>query len=258
MGDQSAPQPSPPARRGLRRRDFLALSSLAAVTPLLEPFAAAGELLANATSPSSKPLSIGYLEGSQFLSGLSRLAASLPRATVIRQGDTLTSGLQVVPASSLPSGDPSLVGGAVRLAVRGFYGPTGSGLPPAIDLDVYVPALALAAGDGALFHAWSYRGAPAENLSAPLSFPVWPDWTSNLALGLRVVPASGATRNFHSTFTLAAQAGQPRLQTGVYLLGLTADAWSTPVTLPADPSSLPARLVSIVFTVAPEGLRSAS
>ncbi|MBV8200739.1 MAG: hypothetical protein JOZ15_08955, partial [Acidobacteria bacterium] len=196
----------------LRRRDFLALGSLAALTPLL-PRAASGSSLADATGAPAEagtagaaaaqaplPLSVGYLEGSELLSNLRKLQPDLTVLTVQRHGSTFTAGRRMAPSHRFPAGDPSLVGGAVRMTIHDLYprllpdGPAAQQWPQAIDLDVLVPLLEPPAGSTARFAAWSYRRLPAagrsaEDRSARVSFVLWPDWYSDLSVVMRVVPA---------------------------------------------------------------------
>jgi hypothetical protein len=247
-------------QRGIRRRDFLVWSSAAIALPWVSRAASARELLADAGEPRLS-LSVGYLEGSSQLPRLARLHSSLRAYTVGQVGNTFIEQRTVVPAVGLPSGDPSLVGVRTMIGVRGVF-PTladPASLPAAIDLDLYIPALALGTGDGALFHAWSYqKNSAASNLSAPLSFPVWPDWNSNFAVELTITSQSGVVTKRHATFTLAANKDEPRLQPGAYLLGLSEGVWNDKVELPDDNSPAALPLASVVLTVAPEGVEVGS
>src|SRR6202035_703815 len=90
-----------PGLARLRRRDFLALGSLAALTPLL-PRAAHGSALPDAlAAPAAQarplPLSVGYLEGSELLSNLRKLQPDLTVLTVQRRGGTFTAGRRMLP-----------------------------------------------------------------------------------------------------------------------------------------------------------------
>lgn len=270
-------------RRPLRRRDFLALGSLAALTPVVAPLfaprAAAGVTLAGAPADAADaaaggsapaaaavqrlPLSVGYLEGSELLDNLRKLPPDLSVLTVHRRGDTFTAGRHMLPSESFPAGDPALVGGPVRMTVHDLYprtlpdGPAAEQWPLAIDLDVLVPLLEPPPGNTALFEAWSYRRLPAEDRSARVSFVLWPDWYSDLSLNLRVVPAGAGAppRLLQAAFTLGADRGRPRLLKGVYLLGLDAGTWDEPLDLPDDPAQLPPDRLSVLVTIEPEGLR---
>ncbi len=252
-----------PGRAPLRRRDFLALGSLAALTPLL-PRAAAGSTLPGGSAPEGAapaprlPLSIGYLEGSGLLDNLRKLAPDLAMLTGERRGSTFTLPRRMLPSHSFPSGDPGLVGGPVRMTVHDLYprrlpdGPAAGQWPAAIDLDVLVPLLDPPAGSTARFAAWSYRRLPAEDRSARVSFVLWPDWYSDLGLVMRVVPAGGQPRLFEARFTLGSDRGRPRLLKGIYLLGIAPHAWDDDVDLPDDPAQVPPEQLSVLVTIEPE------
>jgi hypothetical protein len=261
----------------LRRRDFLALGSLAALTPLLTRAASASTLTGPETAPAEAgtaakaapavlPLSVGYLEGSELLSNLRKLQPDLTVLTVDRRGSTYTAGRRMLPSHSFPAGDPGLVGGPVRMTVHDLYprllpnGPAAQQWPTAIDLDVMVPLLDPPAGSTARFAAWSYRrlpGLPAEDRSARVSFVLWPDWYSDLGLVMRVVPAGAGSqpRLLQTRFTLGSDHGRPRLLKGIYLLGVAPGAWDEGIDLPEDPAQVPPELLSVLVTIEPEELR---
>lgn len=276
--DEDSRRPSP-----LRRRDFLALGSLAVLTPampaLFERAAAAATLPGAERSPApvtgaaagaarpapapTLPLSAGYLEGSELLENLRKLAPDLSDLSVVRRGGVFTAARRLLPAHSYPSGDPRLVGGPVRITIHDLYPrtlPSGAAKrrwPAAIDLDVLVPLLDPPRGSTARFEAWSYRRhAAAEDRSARVSFLVWPDWYSDLSLILRVVPAGASSqpRLLQARFTLGADPGRPRLLKGIYLLGLDRGTWDEDTDLPDDPAQVPPELLSVVVTVEPEEL----
>jgi|GEM_PF-1256609 len=280
--DDGAPRPGP-----LRRRDFLALGSVAALTPVMAPWfarsAGAATLPGPLTGPADAgaapqgqpagnpamqvlPLSVGYLEGSELLQNLRKLQPDLQVLTVQRRGGTFTAGRHILPSHSYPSGDPSLVGGAVRMTVHDLYprrlpdGPAAEQWPAAIDLDVMVPLLDPPAGSTARFQAWSYRRLPAEDRSARVSFVLWPDWYSDLGLVMRVVPAGAGSAGGHprllkTRFTLGNDQGRPRLLKGIYLLGLEPNTWNDDADLPDDPAQVPPEKLSVLVTIEPEGLR---
>jgi hypothetical protein len=276
------------ARTGLRRRDFLALGSVLAAAPFMERVAAAAALAgapAAAAAAPPRPISVGYLEGSDGVRNLRHLAAYLnqeavnpltiaPREDVANQltvaprEDVLVASRRVVPAATLPGGDSSLAGAPVRISIRGFYPPlpepwprplsaAAAGLPRAVDLDIYFPSLELSGGAGFLFQAWSYRLFPAVDLSAPLSFLISPDWYSDFAAVLSVRPARAAAaarpRLSRAAFTLGADTGRPRLQRGAYLLAINPGTWDVPVDLPGNPARAGAGMRSLLLTVSPEG-----
>ena len=278
-GDDRAPRLRP-----LRRRDFLALGSAAALTPMVAPWFARPAGATTLAGPSTgaeaaaegrrgappeaqpRPLSIGYLEGSELLANLRKLQPDLQVLTVERRGSTFTAGRHIQPSHRYPAGDPSLVGGAVRMTVHDLYprrlpdGAAAEQWPVAIDLDVMVPLLDPPAGSTALFHAWAYRRLPAEDRSARVSFVLWPDWYSDLGIAMRVVPpgAGSEPRLLQTRFTLGNDQGRPRLLKGIYLLGIEPGAWEDDVELPDDPAQVPTEQLSVLVTIEPEGLRIGS
>jgi hypothetical protein len=289
--EQDASESIRPSRTGLSRRDLLALGPLLAATPWLER-AAAAAALAGAPAPLTatvptvqapataatagvaaaatpvRPISVGYLEGSDGVPDLRRLAPDLSLTTVGRREDVLVPSRRVVPAAALPGGDSSLAGVPVRISIRGLYpplpeprpmprSPAAAGLPRAIDLDFYVPSIELSGGAGYLFDAWSFRLLPAIDVSPTLSFRIVPDWYSDLAVTLSVKPAratAGARpRLSRAVFTLGDASGRPRFQRGAYLLAINPGVWDLPVDLP-ERAAAGSGLLSLLFTVSPEGV----
>ncbi len=266
--------------RRLRRRDFLAWGSLAALapfTPWVNRAASAaalddggGESAVQESAPAgvaaspARALSAGYLEGSQDLENLRKLAPDLRILTITRRGNTLQEGRSMVPADELPAGDPALVGGPVRMTIHDLYpgvlpaDPTAAASwPVAVDLDVLVPLIDGAGSATALYQAWSYRRLPAEDRSARVSFLLWPDWYSDLSVVLRVLPAGAgaAPQTLVAKFALGAEANRPKLLKGVYLLGLREGAWNERLDLPDDPSQVAPEQLSVLMTIEPEGVR---
>jgi hypothetical protein len=264
----------------VRRRDFLAWGSLAALAPLTPWMNRAAAATGIAGDPPAGPatadrpagaaaapalrLSAGYLEGSELLENLRKLQPDLRILTVTRRGNTFQAGRGMAPADQMPAGDPSLVGGAVRMTLHDLYprflpaDPDAAGMwPQAVDLDVLVPLIGSAPGATALYQAWSYRRLPAEDRSARVSFLLWPDWYSDLSVILRVVPggAGAAAQTFVARFTLGSDANRPKLLKGVYLLGLRQGTWNDPVDLPDDSSQVPPERLSVLMTIEPEGVR---
>lgn len=277
------------AGRGLlRRRDFLALGSAAALTPVVAPWfaapAGATTLADSATTATGEPglgapagrradkplvpalpLSVGYLEGSGLLDNLRKLEPDLQVLNVQRRGGAYALARRLLPSHSYPAGDPSLVGGPVRMTVHDLYprtlpdGPSARRWPQAIDLDVLVPLLEPPQGSTALFHAWSYRRLrrlPAEDRSARVSFVLWPDWYSDLGLNMRVVPPGAGSQPLQlaTRFSLGSDPGRPKLLKGIYLLGLAPGTWDADADLPEDAADLPAEKVSVLVTIEPEPL----
>jgi hypothetical protein len=279
-----------PRIRPLRRRDFLALGSAAALSPVVAPWfarsAGATTLAELSTGPAdaaasegqrgvqpaaqARPLSVGYLEGSELLENLRKLQPDLQVLTVERRGSTFNPGRHILPSHWYSAGDPSLVGGPVRMTVHDLYprrlpdGAAAARWPVAIDLDVMVPLLDPPPGSTALFHAWSYRRLPdrlpAEDRSARVSFVLWPDWYSDLGVTMRVVPpgAGSQPRLLQARFTLGSDKGRPRLLKGIYLLGLEPGAWEDDAELPEDPAQVPPEQLSVLVTIEPERLKDGS
>lgn len=252
-----------PSAKGIGRREFLAMGSLLAVAPWFERLAAAAPEAASEAAAVQKPASLGYLEGSDLIGNLRSLPSDLRKLTVTSRGGTYTAGRRIVPAADLTSGDPALVGLPVRMTVHGLYPPAPSAAipvaarPRSVDLDVFIPCPEMGLTATARYQAWSYRRLPAENHSARVSFLVWPDWVAVLALTARVVPADPRARPLllHASFTPGGDPGRPKLLHGVYLLGLTPDAWADEVDLPDNPARVPADLLSVLISLSPEGVR---
>lgn len=232
--------------RGFRRRDVLAMGSVLAATPFLSRAAKAQELLA---SPGGA-ISFGFVQDSIQYANLRHVAGRL-RAALRPPGEgaakTAASVVTIVPASSLPSGDPSLSNAPVRLRIQGFFpNLPKAALPQKVDLDVFVksPETPL----GATFFAWSYRKKP-ENLSAPVAFNVSPDFQSEVTFVLRVLSKNGVPTTQRATFTLGDDAGKPRLVRGGYLLALSGRPWDREVTF--SPDLTKTNLLSLLVTAEP-------
>src|SRR6202166_4779812 len=105
-----------PRHRPLRRRDFLALGSVAALTPVVAPWfgrpagataltdvltgaADAGAPAGHPPAPAPPlPLSVGYLEGSELLHNLRKLQPDLQVLTVERRRGTFSAGRHIQPS----------------------------------------------------------------------------------------------------------------------------------------------------------------
>jgi hypothetical protein len=224
---------------------------VALVSPWLAPLARAQEALFDAAEV-ALPLSIGYLEGSDALKRLDRLSG------------VEFAGLsgRVVPANELAVGDQTLAGATVKVTVHGIY----PALPAAQRLDsaalvVWYPALDPALVRAVPFYAWEYRRKPGRNVGQRLSFVVPLEWDGGLELALHAAgkPRGGVgssvagveRRAMRNRFTVDWAAGRPRLQRGVYLLGLDPDAFSTARTLPPPGSKPDMRLLSLALSVEP-------
>jgi hypothetical protein len=268
---------------GWSRRRFLQTASLAALASALPRFAWASE-----GAVAGPPLSVGYVLGSEDAADVLRppwlnawRAESLLRAAGESYFGESQPWLQVVPAEDL-FGDPRLAVVPVRLAVLGLY-PELDDVPGAtfdMVLDVH-----FATGDPflpeATFHAWGWRDDPAVTAGAATRFTVPVERDGGLRLSLdvrqvetglrRMVPRGGGVRQGAATAAsrvaapAAARLGWrqqtvlsvgldptlPKLQRGVYLLGLEAGMWAQGGELPAGafPGELPPSLVVAIDAV---------
>lgn len=232
------------------RRELLVAGGALALSP--------GWALAATTkreTAAAAALSVGYLLGSDALA-TPRWPVSVPLEADEERPFAAES--IVVPAFSLPAGDPRLAAGSVRIRVQGLLaGPERGVTPPReIDLDVLVRD---ELGRQLPFHAWSYRRA--SGASSPIRFRSWLDEYDPLVLEVRVDGAAGDRRPTDRTaipdsgvrrrarLTLGKEGDVPRLQAGVYFLGLTEGAWDLERYLPGEEEPFPAALASLVMTV---------
>jgi hypothetical protein len=250
----STSQEGRPAGNALRRREFLALGSAGVASLCFGDLAwAQDSVSAEATA---RPLPVGYLEGSETLPKLRRLPLQVrrPRAAVAE-----AAAIRIVPADALPMGNTDLIGRPLRMTIHGLYPPgvlLAKGrreLPLAVDLDVLFPSPDPMFPAPLRFFAWSFRRRPGWNPSPPVSFVFPLDWHALPEFTLRVVPASGPARRFHTRFTFDEETGRPRLLRGAYLLGTAPNAWMTEVALSQLGPNTPASLASILLSMEPEG-----
>jgi hypothetical protein len=166
------------------------------------------------------------------------------------------NSLPVLPAVGLTLGDQRLAGGDVKLTVHGLYpaDPADCKGVEAIDLDVLFPAPDPAVPVPARFQAWSFRRHPL-NPSPPVSFRVPLGLDGRLDLTLRTVYRDGGSlvqRRFQTSFTADWQAGRPKLQRGIYVLGVRPGIWDQARDLPgAKQRARAAALCSVVVSVEP-------
>ncbi|HEX2254759.1 MAG TPA: hypothetical protein VHQ65_15945 [Thermoanaerobaculia bacterium] len=237
----------------MRRRDFLCWTAVASL-------AAWGARLTDAASwGAAEPLSIGYVDGSE----------SWDQLELSGRGEEAGT-LRVLPATSLPSGDPALAETLVRVGVLGLYPqrPAGTDLPLEAHLDVITTPPSFASGtelqESFHYQAWSLRQESALVVSPRVRFGLWVNRVEGAAVALRVVtpPARGLVGRVEritaasttgalrtARFTVASEPELPKLVRGVYLLGLTARAFSRPVDLPPTTDPVPVELVSLVLAV---------
>lgn len=249
----------------LRRRDFLLLGAAAALASSLPGRAQTGEALA------ARPLSIGFVPGSETWAGLRTMPPEFLAG--LWGGEWEGVRLRTVSARSLDLGDQNLAGTTVRLTVHGLY--PASDPQPEEDLDgawleVLVPDPDPLADRPLVFISWGLSCRPGPSLGARSSFvvPVGLDGRLDLRLLVRraspqAQPSPGLSarrlgRNlapaapmevFAASFTVDWQDQLPKLQRGVYLLGLSAGTWERAHTLPGPGAPPPLDLRSLVLTV---------
>jgi hypothetical protein len=199
-------------------------------------------------------MSVGFLEGTDQLSlHYDHMRWSIPK----RMSTAEAHSLPVLSATELPLGDQSLAGGDVKLTVHGLYPaePADCQGVEAIDLDVLFPAPDPARPVPARYQAWSYRRRPAYMPSPPVSFRVPLGLDGRLDLVMRSVywdRSIPVQKRFQTSFTADWQEGRPKLQRGVYVLGVRPGIWDASIDLPgAKQRSQKSDLCSVVVSVEP-------
>jgi hypothetical protein len=243
----------------LRRRDFLALSSLVVASQLVPGFVTAA--FAQQAEPVVRPMSLAYIEGSDRIRNLKRLPRKIRRPLVVREGEPEDPApFWAVPAASLPLGDPNLIGQPLQLTIHGLYPPAAltakrqAELPFRAELDWLYPVFDPVQPMLAPFFAWSLRrDGGTVSISVPTRFTFPLDWEVLPQLRLKVTPADGGPPvELVTRFTLDDEPGLPRLQRGVYLLGLSPAIWDrTEVSLTELARRAPAKSFSILISVEP-------
>lgn len=227
-----------PAARLLRsvpvsRRRFLALSAASvAGAATLGP-----HRLAAADSP-LELLSVGYVEDSDGLGSLRRPPWPLMRRTgPSDSGPAGTSwtevespySLGVVPADGLLMGDPELSLGTAWMRIHGLHPAFDSStarLFRSVHLHVLFPSDDPANGEFEIAAPWGARGGPHPAEGLPVRFRVPLRVDGGLELYLDVERKDGSPRQLATAFTVDPVGGLPKLQRGIYLLGLEPGAWS--------------------------------
>jgi len=199
-------------------------------------------------------MSIGYVDGSDAWKSLRRL----PWDDAQTAYAALSQGLepprsQVVSATDMPLGNQNLASTVVKMTVHGLY-PGGAVRKKetldAVDLDVFFPSPDPAFPKPLPFHAWSFRRLPAVNMGHRLSFNVPLGLDGGLALSLVVGELGAAVRRrYDANFTVDPGTGRPKLQRGVYLLGLGPAVWKSEATLPAYGETARLDLRSLVVSI---------
>src|SRR4051812_44839872 len=159
------PEDSDPDQpRRLRRRDFLTLGSAGLLMPLLGDLAWAAPLAA-ATEAPIRPMSVGYIKGSEEYRSFKRLPRKVRRPILQEEEDAEASPV-IVPAESLFQSDTSLPGRPLRIHVNGLYPPAALDpvrrreLPQTVDLAAIFPSPDPAFPTPLRFFAWSLRQKP--------------------------------------------------------------------------------------------------
>lgn len=239
-----------------RRREFLTLGSAGLLSLCFGDFAWAQSVAGEAAGV--RPLPVGYLEGSGEIPDLRHLAAWI-RQPQIRTGASWDDGeaIRIVPATQLPLGDTNLIGRPLRVTIHGLYPPSAlvrkrrAELPLAIDLDVLFPSPDPALHPAPLrFYAWSFRRRPGWNPSPPVSFTYPLDWHALPEIAVRVVQPGGAQPvGLRTRFTFDDEAGMPKLQRGIYLLGTVPEVWRSAASVAALARTAPVELVSLLVSI---------
>jgi hypothetical protein len=251
---------SPPATRAARitRRAFLAVASAVAVAPLLptgesavlgaapgrpvpaahdgDPRAPDGSDLAMA----SLPLSVGYIRGSAYWPTLH--APPWDRDGVLGASD-------VIPAASLRSGDPLLLGRTAIVTVHGLHRTpdrtAGASLRHVtLDMDYRADDPAAVA----TFHAWTLRTGPAASVSGRSILRI--DITTATRIGFDLSIWRRTSRTIATAHLgTGREQGLAKLRRGAYLLALQPGTWDAARTLPAIDDPEWGAIASLVVTV---------
>ena len=247
----------PAEDRRVDRRTFVAWSSVGLLAPWVAPLAAeaAESALAGVVAP-TLPLSVGHIEGSDGIRSLRRLNATIRRPGRIDDDSPEADVFRVVPAHELPIGDTGLIGKPLRIRLHGLYPPSVAlhkhwrELPRRFELDVLFPSPNPETQPPRRFLAWTFeRRSYAWRNSQTVAFNYPIDWQALPAFELRTIGADRVARSFSTRFTLDTESGLPRLQRGLYLLGLQPDAWATSLSLADLGRALPPERHSFLIAV---------
>lgn len=252
---------------GISRRRFVAWGAAGLAAQWLALPARAATLAGLGLS-ADEPISVGYLDGSEQLDWLDFLPWEYDREDW---------RWRIVPASTLPSGDPALAVTGVRVTIHGLYPRPAEDevgvLPMAAYLTVlYDPELP---GERPYVHyAWGLSRRPGLSVGHRVSFvaPVHREDGLSLAMeveetpqvGLPPTDSGGGRRRVASAsgvpgrrllrnagLTVGAEDLRPRLVRGIYFLGLSSGAFATAVDAPRPGAPASPRLRSLVVSVEP-------
>lgn len=267
LADVRAPLANPPGGRSrLSRRALLAWGGAAALLPAFPGIARAQEELAASEVP--WPMSVGFVEGSETWKSFKGLTAAILNRGVRTDPQRAAAAASVVPAASLIAGDQSLANEVVRIGVHGFYPIPNPLHVKSAYLTVFFPSPDPARRLAPLpFTAWGYHSKPAPDPAASVRFlaPLGADGALDFLLEVApapqrmprrpvVSPAPAAVGGrFTTSFTVDWFSGRPRLQRGVYLLGLAPDTWASNRTLPTTKAgqARPVELISLIVSFEP-------
>jgi hypothetical protein len=251
----------------LRRRDLLTWGGAAMLLPALSRPARAQAAATAAEVP--RPMSVGFVDGSEAWRGFRAAAASLNRG-IRREAGRPPEPARVVPATSLIAGQQELANELVRVRIHGLYPiPNPTQIRNAY-VTVYFPSDEPARRQQPLpFTAWGYHSRPAPDPAPPTRFvaPLGADGALDFLLEATAEPNGSLTRRpslfspspgplggrFATSFTVDWFAGRPRLQRGVYLLGLAPDTWSSEreLPMPRPGEARPVELLSLMVSFEP-------
>jgi len=253
----------------IRRRDFLAWSGAATLLPAFEGLARAQ---AAALSELPRPMSIGYVQGSETWRSFKGLTVATLNRGVRVGPDQPPTAATVVPATSLIVGDQQLANQIVGVHVHGLYPiPNPTNVATAF-LTVFFPPPADGVKPKALpFYPFGYKSRPAPDVPPPVRFvaPLGPTGELDMLFEVAAAKDAAVTRRsvvrqppstvggrFATTFTVDWFPGRPRLQRGLYLLGLAPDTWAVERRLPmvAAGGTRPVELVSLMVSIEPTRL----
>jgi hypothetical protein len=212
-----------------------------------------------------EPVSVGYLDGSEHLEAIDFLPWEY---------DPEDWRWRIVPAASLPSGDPFLAVDGVRITVHGLYPrpPRVEDLPLFAGLSVLVDSDDPLAERPLVFYPWTLERRQALSVAQRLSFvlPVHRDEGLAFALEVREAvrlgppPSGGGARRVTAgtaipgrallrggAFTVGAEAFRPRLVRGIYFLAFGSGVFDQVVDVPPPGSPRGRGLVSLVVAVEP-------
>jgi hypothetical protein len=251
----------------IRRRDLLVWGSVAALAPALPRLAHAQAATASGTEQPWRSMSVGFVAGSDTWPSFKAVTAgTLARGRRPEPG-AAPQPIDVLSAAEMPLGNQQLVHESVRVGVHGLYPIPNPTRVARVDLTVLFPSPEPGVLGPLPFYAWSYRNKPAPSPSPPLKFVLPVGGDGSLQLLLDVVPGDerqlmtrratlglppdGPGGRFAADFTVDWYEGRPKLQRGVYLLGLAGNTWAASRTLPIHQprATRPLELLSLIVSI---------